>query len=227
MKGKYATRSENRRSADLAALVDQLQSRLQKQDASYQKRIVELEQEVRRLRSDHRAEASKLADAEVHRRMEEAEEQRRKRGLSDDITYGLMYAKDKFIRNACRYLSMKTGYPVRGVLPMVMTWATDKDFFGFDRIDLMVELGVPLDGWLARRIRGGKNWEKVFVARNRKSGHAEAFTLDYVEAHREMFDVHPDYDPTWYPAIEYGGIELDGEIDEKVALLAASLGEES
>lgn len=207
MKGKEAARSANRRTAEVAATADELRERLRRQESTYQRRIVELESEVRTLRNEHRAEASRIATAEVRRRMAQVEEERRQRGLSDDITINLCYQKDKFIMNACRYLSMTLGKPPRMVLPLVMTWCTDEDFFGFTGVDRLLKIGVAVDGWLARQLKANKHYERIWRAENVANGQAEAMTLDRAEREGHK-DIHPGYKPSWYPRFEHPEIEL-------------------
>lgn len=223
MRGKEAARSANRRHAEAVASAEELRGRLQRLESAYQKRIVDLETEIRRLRTEHRAEASRIAAEEVHRRMAEAERERRARGLSDDVAMNLMLKKDKFVMNACRYLSMKEGLPPRAVLPRVMAWMTDKDFYGFDNAQMLVELGVDANGWLVRNIRADKHWERMLASRNRRKGKPEAFSLDYAEDHRDDFEIHPNYNPSWYPRVEHGGIVLVDDIERALGVQEAEI----
>lgn len=213
MKGKYAARTENRRVAEISAEANELRATLKQERDDSRAQIVSLEAEIRRLRADQMGEASRLAAEEVQRRMAEAEQERERRGMSDDVARHLMYQKDKFIMNACRYLSMTKGLHPTEALAIVLTWCTDDDIYGITSLDFIVKLGVPRDGWV------GRTWQQVKQAHVRptrkrmKEGTPLAISLDRAEQEGHP-DIHPKHNPAWYPKIEYQGLEV---VDEPVA----------
>lgn len=210
MKGKYAARSENRRVTEATSEIAELRAVIKREREESRAQVIALEAEVRRLRSDHLAEASRIAADEVHRRIAEAEEERKGRGMSDDIALDLMYQKDRFIFNACRYLSMTKGSNPIEALAIVLTWCTDDDIYGIANLDFLLKLGVPRDGWVAR------TWQQVREAHARptrrriRAGTPLAVSLDRAEQEGHS-DIHPKYDPQWYPRVRYQGIELVDE----------------
>lgn len=199
MKGKYAARAENRRSADLSAQLATARETLRTERDEASRRITDLESEVRRLRADHLAEASRLADKEVSRRLEEAAAERRQRGISDDTLVNFVIRNDRFIMNACRYLSMTKGIHPLEAIPVVTTWATDKDFYGVtDTTEFLTELGVPVDGWVAgvwARIQADA--ERRDTRRAIRDNRPEAISLDRAESEGHQ-DIHPNYKPAWF-----------------------------
>lgn len=215
MKGKEAARAAARRAADLGTTVGQLNERLRLQASRSHARIADLEAEVIRLRSEMRAEAARLAAEEVERRSEEARKARNAQGMSDDMAVMMLLQKDKFVMNACRYLSMTLGQSPRNVLPLVMTWMTDKEWYGFGSVDLLVELGLPADGWVARTIKINKFDEKGIYRANRRAGTPLAVPLDHAEENG-FEQIHSNYRASWYPKVVHGGIELtDAPKDER------------
>lgn len=214
MKGKYAARSDNRRAAESASEANELRATLKREREENRAQVLALEAEVRRLRADHLAEASRIATEEVHRRIAEAEQERKSRGMSDDIAMDLMYQKDRFIMNACRYLSMTKGESPLVVLPTVLTWCTDDDVYGITGLDFLVKLGVPKDGWVARMWQQVKTAYTKGTRRRMRAGTPLAITLDQAEQEGHS-DIHPKYNPQWYPKVRYRGIELVDEPEVK------------
>lgn len=214
MKGKYAARSENRRVTEATSEIAELRAVIKREREESRTQILALEAEVRRLRADHLAEASRIAADEVRRRISQAEEERKSRGMSDDIALDLMYQKDRFIFNACRYLSMTKGESPLVVLPTVLSWCTDDDVYGITGLGFLVKLGVPKDGWVARM------WQQVSTAykngtrRRMRAGTPLAISLDQAEQEGHS-DIHPKYNPQWYPRVRYQGIELVDEPEAK------------
>ncbi len=202
MKGKYSVRAENRRANELSAQISALRETLSSEREEANRRIGALEAEVRRLHTEHLAEASKLAENEIARRTAEVGEERRRRELAEDTLKRFVIRTDVFIMQACRYVSMTTGMHALDAIGMVSTWATNKDFYGVtDTKTFLAELGVPEDGWVAT------TWLKVDTRRERRTAkvrlaHArpEAVTLDRAESEGNE-RIHPDYDPTWYDAV--------------------------
>lgn len=214
MKGKYAARSENRRVTEATSEIAELRATIKQEREDSKTQILALEAETRRLRADHLAEAARLAAEEVKRRIADAEQERRGRGMSDDITMHLMYEKDRFIMNACRYLSMTKGQNPLDVLPTVLTWATDKDIYGVTGVDFLIKLGVAGDGWVARTWKRFQHDERRMARQRRAIGRPAAISLDRA-AEEGHPDIHSKYNPAWYPRVDYQGIELADEPEAK------------
>lgn len=202
MKGKEAASAARKRVVEAEAECEQLTRTLKNERAAHQQQVHDLEAQVRSARANHMAEAARLAAEEVKRRLDEAERERRDRGLSDDIVKHMLYRTDRFILNACRYVSMTTGELPLDALAMVLAWKTDKDVNSLPQVDQLIELGIPLDGWVARELRSLGKWRKTAV------GKVSAMSLDRAdqEGHQR---IDPRYRSSWYPQnVEYGGIEL-------------------
>ena len=204
MRGKKGAQAANRRAKETATALEELQSRLAEERAAHQQEVIDLRGEIKRLRTD----ASRIAQAEVERTLKRIEDERRKRGISDNIAGDLLYQKDKFVMNACRYISMSSGRRPVGALSMVMTWMLDDDFVGvLNGVNLLVRCGLPHDGWVARTLKTNKHVLKSIARRNIVHGLHEAISLDRAEREGHP-EIHPDYDPQWYPRAEYGRIVL-------------------
>ncbi len=210
MKGREAVRAANRRTEEAKAEAESLRAELAKERANRKTEEVYLRSEVKRLKADHMAEASRLAAEEVTRRLAQVEAERRARGMSDDIAMNNLYLKDKFVLNACKYISMTTGSRPLNALNMVMTWMTDEDFRGFAGPELIVNLGLPSDGWVGRFLRRHKYDLRRIARGYAKDGEVAAISLDHAEREGHK-DIHPDYNPRWYPEISYEVMKL---IDE-------------
>ena len=207
MKGREAVRAANRRTEEARADAEQLRTELAKERADRKAEEAALQSEVKRLRADHMAEASRLAGEEVRRRIAQVEEEQRASGFSYTMAKNAMYLKDKFVLNACKYVSMTTGNRPLGALEMVMTWMTDEDFVGFGRADIIVKLGLPSDGWVAMFIRENKHGLKRISRAYARDGEVAAVSL--ARAEREGHKgIHPDYNPRWYPEIDYAVMQL-------------------
>ncbi|MEU3432395.1 hypothetical protein [Streptomyces sp. NPDC006863] len=210
MKGREAVRTANRRTADAKAESDALRAELAKERAERKAEVGALHMEVKRLKADHMAEASRLAATEVARRIAQVEEEQRASGFSYAMAKNAMYLKDKFVLNACKYVSMTTGQRPLGALNMVMTWMTDEDFRGFGDADLVVKLGLPSDGWMGSFLREYKHDLKRIARSYAKSGDVAAVSLE--RAVREGYKgIHPDFKAHWYPEVTYPRMEF---IDE-------------
>ena len=200
MKGREAVRAAQRRETQTRDELAQVKAQLRDERDRHHRREVELESEASRLRNDIRIEAGAIAAEQVKKKLAEADEERRQRGLSDDIVIYFTYQKDWLIRNACRYLSMTKNMHPRHALALVLTWATDHDidYLLNDRESFFLDLGLPMDGFVATEIRIGKKQEKRFPS--------AAMTLSraLAEGHE---DIHPDYtvkqDAEWYPPAEW------------------------
>lgn len=221
-KGKYANRAENRRTDSAEAEVVRLRAELVAQRDSAAATIKDLSAQVLDLKTDVLGHANKLVSAEVARRIEAFHEERKMRGLSDDILKQHAMKQDRLMFNACRYLSMTKGYEPLKALDLVMTWVTDDDYFGaYDPVKLVIELGVMGGGWVDRTLRSiDRTWERGMTRRNKRRNTARAVALDHVaeivEADPEGngFEIHPKYNPKWYPRIKYYGMEPDGAMAE-------------
>ena len=202
MKGREAVRAANRRTAEAKEEADALRAELAKERADRKAEADALRSEVKRLKAEHMAEASRLAAEEVTRRIAQVEEEQRASGFSYAMAKNAMYAKDKFVLNACKYVSMTTGKPPETALEMVMTWMTDEDFYGFQSPDLIVKLGLPSDGWVGLFLRRNKHDMRRQARNNAKRGNAAALSLSRAE-HEGHADIHPHYDRRWYPEMVY------------------------
>jgi hypothetical protein len=222
MRGKAAAQSANRRAGDAAAFAARLQTELGQVRAQRAAEVADLKAELARIKADQHAEAARLAKAECDRLLAKAEQQRRDKGISDDIVYHLMNQKDRLLMNACRYLSMRDGRPPWVVYPLVITWCTDEDFTSITnptRLKFLLDLGVPVDGWFARMLTQSKFWDR---RRRRMTPEREAVSLDTAEREGHP-DIHPHYKPQWYPCVEHGGIELVGDLEEADERVADAL----
>lgn len=207
MKGREAVRAANRRTAEAKAGADALRAELAMERSDRKAEVDGLRAEVKRLKADHMAEASRLAAEEVARRIAQVEEEQRASGFSYAMAKNAMYLKDKFVLNACKYISMTTGVRPGHALHLVMTWMTDEDFRGFDRADLIVKLGLPSDGWAARYVLERKHDLKRIARSNAKNGKFAAVSLERAEREGHK-DIHPDYNARWYPQIDYRTLEI-------------------
>lgn len=212
MKGREAIRTAQRRTAEANQTVERLRAELAQATDKHRREAQDLRDEVTRLQATISREAGRIAAQEVSRRLAEAQEERRRCGLSDDIVMHLAYRKDRLIRNACRYISMIDGVAPPNALAQVLTWCTDKDIRGLpDRVDRLIELGIPHDGWVARVLAREKYWSRT----ERKSGTNAAISLDHAQE-QDHARINPRYNPKWYPEIDYQGIVVvkDEELGE-------------
>ncbi|GAC1408740.1 MAG: hypothetical protein NVSMB60_30250 [Mycobacterium sp.] len=203
MKGKEALSAARKRLEDAQVMCASLEVALKSERDAHRQQIHDLESQLRRARADHMAEASIIAAEEVTRRLEEFEEERRNRGLSDDIVMHMIYSTDRFIMNACRYVSMTTGIIPTDALAIVLAWKTDKDVTKLPRVDQLIELGIPADGWVAREAkRLTPGWRRTAL------GRFKVVSLDHA-VEQSHSRIHKDYRDEWYPThVEYAGIEL-------------------
>lgn len=216
-RGREAARAAKRREDEARAEVECLREQLASERSKRAEEGAGLRTEIRRLKADQMAEASRLAAEEVTRRLAQLEEERRARGLSDDIVKTSFYLKDKFVLNACKYISMTTGERPFAALSMVMTWMTDEDFYGFENVEIIAKLGLPTDGWVARFLRHNKHDLKRVARARIKNGNPAAVSLDHALAEGNS-RIDPNYDPLWYPQMQYPEIVvIDGTSDGKAA----------
>lgn len=215
VRGKCASQSANRRAAESQARCKALELELRVERETHKAELDKLRGELTALRADMLHKAGQMAKRAVEKERREAEENRRRRGLSDEIAQMLMNSRDRFVMNACRYLSMTRGMKPLDALPLVITWATDKDFYGYGMkpVDYVVELGVRPDGWVAhqlRTIQRSRLKTKVEGKQTkacREAGAPEALALDNVEEREEQnpgaFEIHPKYRKSWYPPVRH------------------------
>lgn len=216
MKGREAVRAANRRTAEAVAEAERLRTELAQERAERKEEATALRAEVKRLKANHMAEASRLAAEEVVRRIAQVEEEQRASGFSYAMAKNAMYAKDKFVLNACKYVSMTTGKRPLGALNLVMTWMTSEDFSGFGKADLVVKLGLPSDGWVAGFLRMHKHDLKRIARNYARNGEVAAVSLERAEREGHP-DIHPDYNPRWYPDITYELMQLADDEDAPAA----------
>jgi hypothetical protein len=208
-RGREAARAANRRTEQAKAESEALRAELKAKREEHKKAVDELMTEVRRLKINQMSEASRLAAEEVQRIVAEQEEEKKRLGLSTDVAMNSLYLKDKFVYNACRYLSMTRGEPPLQALSKVMTWMTDEDFYGFEKPELIAKLGLPADGWVARYLRHYKHDLKRINRLRRRDGAPAAVSLDHAIAEGNE-GIHRNFNPRWYPELDYSrvGIQL-------------------
>lgn len=213
MKGKEAIGAARRREAEAdsraAAALDQLKSERQRNADETNA----LKSEVRRLRSDHLAEAERIAAVEVRKRMAEAEDARRESGMSDDIAIAMLWHKDRFIHNACKFLSMTRGiYPAEAI-SWVLAWATDRSLDrNMSPVQMATTLGVPPNGWTIRTWRNDYyEWSQRVGGKVAREPITKTVSLDeaLLAGHP---DIHPGYQPRWYPPLNYGEMTMDDDL---------------
>jgi hypothetical protein len=207
-RGREAARAAGRRAVEAQGLAAAKDAELAALRSEHKKEATALRDEIKRLRCDHMAEASKLATEEVGRRLAEIEEKQRDLGFSVDMGHNLLYQKDKFVRNACRYISMTKGLDPSTALEMVVTWMTDEDCMGLtDSAAFIVKLGVPSDGWVAMELRRVQHWNRTIAKKSIRSGKPRAVSLDHAEQEGNP-NIHPEYKPHWYPPLTYREMHL-------------------
>lgn len=206
-RGREAARAANRRTEEARTEVQQLREELAAERRQRKVEADELRAEIKRLHADQVGAASRMAADEVARRMAQLEEERRQKGFSDEVVKTMLYLKDKFVLNACRYISMTTGERPLGALSMVMTWMTDEDFYGFENVEVIAKLGLPTDGWVARYLRQNRHDLRRIARARARDGRPAAVTLDHAVAEGHS-RIHPDYNPRWYPDMRYARVEV-------------------
>lgn len=220
MKGKAAVQNANRRTTEALDRAAALERELTEVKATAKREADQLRVDIARLRRDITVEAGRIAADEVERQRRQAERETASAGMSMEVARHLMYQKDKFIMNACRYVSMRDGRPPMDVLPMVLAWCTDENFYGFgqDPVKWLTKIGVSPDGWTASLLTQTliHNLERKFTRDRRRDAHPLAWSLDAVDdevdAGTGRFpQVHPKYKTKWYPRAKYAGIEVVGE----------------
>lgn len=201
MRGKAAAQNANRRANEALVQAEALRRERAEERERHRAEVEALKVEVARLRSEHRDEAGKLAEAEVARQMAVIQEERRQKGLSDDVILYLAAKKDQLIMNACRYLSMTKGEKPEHVLPLVLTWALDRQFRrppdSVKTEDFLIDLGVPLDGWTAVVFDRTRKYERYEERWGGEKFVSKTVTLDQAEQEGHP-DIHPAYKPRWY-----------------------------
>lgn len=204
-RGREAARAATRRAQEAEADAQQARDELAAERAERKTEVGAFRDEIKQLKSDRLAEAASMAATEVTRQLAQAEAERRAKGMSDDIARNLLYLKDKFTYNACRYLSMTTGAKPQHALELVMTWMTDEDFYGFTGPDVLVKLGLPNDGWVARFLRENRHGLRRIRRLRLRNGDPAAVNLDRALADGNA-NIHPAFDPRWYPPVEYRAV---------------------
>ncbi len=207
MKGKMAAQSANRRAVVAATSAAGLREELADARSRHKAEVLGLKVELARLRREINVEAARL----VAKERERLENKRRELGLTTDFVFGMMVAKDSFVRQAARYISMTKGLMPDDALAMVLTWMTVRPVRHLDdRKDWLLENGLPIDGWVGRTIRRQRFWRRAA----QHMGQLDGFmTLDAaIEAGHP--DIHPGYRDSWYPPVEYRGLELVGDLPD-------------
>jgi hypothetical protein len=217
VKGREAVRAAGRRTQEAIAEAEQARADLAAERADHKEETDALRAEIKKLKANQIAEAGRLAAEEVSRRLAEKEEERRRRGISDDIAKNSLYLKDKFVRNVCKHISMTTGISPVWALQVVLPWMTDEDNrVAYDHAKMLVKLGLPSDGWVGAMLRSER-----FYLRNKsrslaREGRIVSVPLERAEEEGNWMgnEIHPKYEPRWYPHVEYGSvIELVDDLD--------------
>lgn len=205
-RGKAAAQSANRRLRDAEGRIAQLEQEAREQRASHHEEVQALKAQLAVERQNVLRKGGELAHADLVALREKYAADLRDLGLGEGIELNLLRQKDIFIMNACRYVSMTTGKSPSLALPLVITWCTNADFWGFgeDPLTWVEKIGVRADSWTARVLRNVKRYKYDEARRTRnqrRSGRPEAHRLDAVEEQPQDFDIHPDYKPRWYPRV--------------------------
>jgi hypothetical protein len=224
-RGKAAARSANRRATAVGERVAELESELKEAQRAHRAQVQQLRTELTQARSEVTRQAEVLAQAELARVRGEVDAANDQCRVGEKLLWNTTLKQDRLIRNACRYLSMKSGRHPLDVLPLVITWLTDEDFYIEDYGDpaaLLVKLGVDRSGWVAHiLLRRVDTVLTKYDTKSRELASRErvptAWSLDHVEDHPEDFSIHEKYKPKWYPRLKYGGVSVyqDGTGDEE------------
>jgi HPt (histidine-containing phosphotransfer) domain-containing protein len=217
MRGKAAAKSANRRATGAQQRCHELEQELRQLRKAHREQLDQLTLEITRLNSELMHRAGDLASEEIANKTEQAARAWRNETTASAVARASLVAKDKFIRNACRYISMTKGYAPPDALTEVLTWATDADFYGFgaNPMHWVAKVGVPPNGWTATVCRTiSPTMSKSLTRYRRARGETLASCLDNVEQKLDQYDIHPDYKSHWYPPVKYRDLEL---IDEETA----------
>lgn len=202
MKGKEAISAARKREAEATTKAEGLKKELSEQKIAYEKQLKELRSEIGELRGAVLGKAEALAKEEIARILTEKEEERRARGLSDEIVEKLADAKDRLIRNACLFLSKKFGIPPWAALGVTISWMTGAGYAGLKSESQLVDMGLPRDGWAV------ETWKKVRFAERVGAGTLEEGEAFALETGDDV--VHPKYRREWYGGpIMIGGKSRD------------------
>lgn len=217
MKGREAALAAGRREREARAELEQVRAELAEERSRHHAEEEDLKGELRKVRGQILNEARRLADEEVTKRIAEADEERKMRGVTDDVMEFMRTKQDRIIMNACRYISMTTGKGPLDALDMVWTWLTDEDSYGITRHKLLI-LGLPEGGWVRYQLSRMTRIHDRNAARCRAEGNPTAVTLDHAED-KQHPDIHPSYSK-WrrhYYADYRNTIELvddDGNVED-------------
>jgi hypothetical protein len=216
-RGKAASQNANRRAAEVQERVEQLEKELRQVKEAWRLEVNDLRSQLLRERNERLAVAGDIAAEDVARLQGRINELQRSLRVADDLVLGLMSGKDRLMMNACRYISMTTGKHPGLALPMVITWATDEDFYGFAQASaakLMADLGVPAHGWVAHTIgdRAHRILYRESTRRRVEGGIPLTRNLDDVAEEADRYALHPQYRQHWYPRrVKHGRIVLVDE----------------
>lgn len=203
MKGREAARAAERRQYELTEQLNKLKEEHATLKKLHADEVAALRAEKRTLRDSMREEATQLAAKEIARLTNEREEEYERRALCEDRLDDLAWRKDVLLYNACRYLSMSLGLDVVNALGMISTWMLDKNYDEVVTEAMMIDEGVPADGWICTNLRANQTRVKPFHNLLLRSDENSMFiALGKVEELRpstvhplyraEAFAAHPD-----------------------------------
>ena len=198
-RGKEAVQAANRRAADAETTLAVAKERLAAERVEIHAENERLKLEVQRLNREADSIAAERADAQVRQRLEELENERHRRGLTEEVVVYLARAKDFLIRNACKYVSMTTGEPPDIALPMVLAWMTERTIHEVsENEDFLLSLGLPLDGWVASESKQIKRRQDYG-----RRGPKGVAAISLTDAEQELDPrIHPDYQTRWYVHVD-------------------------
>lgn len=128
--------------------------------------------------------------------MAEKEAEREARGLSDAQVEGLADKKDAFVKEACRYVSMREGIPPMRALRLVLTWMSGERYGAQITESWLIDQGLPHDGWVLLQFRANRYSDRAQAV---VDGSATV-TLDEAEEEGHP-DIHPAYRRDWYDEV--------------------------
>lgn len=199
VKGRQAARASARQNAEATNTIVKLKEDFAAATKMYDEHVSELRAEIEELRNQMREEATTIAMDEVIRLTAEKEEETARRSACEEKNDELAWRKDVLVYNTCKYLSMSLGLDVAGALGMISTWMLDKDYDSPLTVDMLVENGLPHDGWACMYTRASKNLIKSFHGSLRSGENSMFLELGNVEKLRPD-TIHRMYNPDLYLA---------------------------
>lgn len=199
MKGREAARAAQRRELNLQERVAELETALTETKRQWRTEVAAANAENLRLRSAIHEEAQSLAESAAADRIRKYEQMLRDKGMHEGVLRTWVVGKDKFLRNAARYVSMTTGEHPADAIQIVVTWMTDRPWEPIQDVKkFCLRFGLPPDGWVARWLKRDRFFQKTEL------GSTKAVNLDVAIAEKYP-RIHPAYQDKWYPPLKYGG----------------------